>query len=153
MDWLSTTVILVEGQEVTLNTLDLPWIYQSGYRLSIGSHGYVVLGGDFLLHRLILGLRSGDPLCGDHINQDKLDNRSANLRKVTQQENKFNIHEAQCNSKTGLRGVVKLGGKYRATIMTERRQVHLGYFVTKEEARAAYLEAKAILHKVKDHVS
>jgi hypothetical protein len=35
-----------------------------------------------------------------------------------------------------------------AYIKVNRKQIHLGYYDTKEEARAAYLAAKAIYHVI-----
>jgi hypothetical protein len=40
-------------------------------------------------------------------------------------------------------GVSRRGNRYRAKIMVNYRPVHLGYFATAEEARAAYAEAAA----------
>jgi hypothetical protein len=42
------------------------------------------------MHRVILGLKYGDPLQGDHINGDRLDNRRENLRACTQAQNAQN---------------------------------------------------------------
>ncbi len=55
------------------------------------------------LHRFILNARPHEII--DHINHDGLDNRSANLRIVTNSENMQNRNGANRNSKTGVRGV------------------------------------------------
>lgn len=88
----------------------------------------------FLLHREILGLEHGDPLRGDHINRNPLDNRRANLRVATQSQNAQN-----CNDKGGssrFRGVSRKGSKWRAYGNLDNRFHHLGYFEDEEDAAA-----------------
>lgn len=47
------------------------------------------------------------------------------------------------NSTTGIKGVAKTrNGKYRAHITVRRKQIHLGIFETKEEAKYARAEAE-----------
>jgi hypothetical protein len=74
-------------------------------------------------------------------------NRIANLRDVTQSINAQNIKKANADSKTGVLGVTRYkGGKYRALIMINGRNKHLGLFDTAEQAHNAYLETKRIYH-------
>lgn len=68
----------------------------------------------------------------DHINKDSLDNRWANLREATHQENCQNRRFSR--SKSGVHGVGLHNGKWRARINGD----HIGYFKTVEEASAAY---------------
>lgn len=75
----------------------------------------------------------------DHKNGVPNDNRISNLRDCTQLEN------CQNNKAKGVH-YVKLRGNWQAKIMYKRKIHHLGTFKTEEEARAAYLEAKAKLH-------
>lgn len=84
----------------------------------------------------------------DHINGDKSDNRLANLREVTDAENKQNIRRARGNSRVGLLGVCfhKGAGKYMAQIGLGRARRYLGLFATAAEAHEAYLRAKRDLH-------
>jgi len=51
------------------------------------------------------------------------------------------------NSGTGVRGVSKLGGRYRAYISLRRKRQYLGIFVTLEDAAAARKEAERRLYK------
>jgi hypothetical protein len=53
------------------------------FRWHLSSSGYARSKKGGLMHRLILGLKPGDPRQGDHINGDRLDNRRENLRVVT----------------------------------------------------------------------
>lgn len=84
----------------------------------------------------------------DHINGDKLDNRIANLRVLTNAENKQNQRRAYANNRTGRLGVSydSRNGKWRARIMLDGRSKSLGYFPTPDAASAAYEAAKMELH-------
>lgn len=96
-------------------------------------------------HRLAWRLYYGEwPPSGmqiDHINGDRGDNRIANLRLATAQQNRMN--EA---SRTGLPKGVRLWKKgnyarWQARIKKDRKSKHLGYFDTIEDAHAAYMRA------------
>ena len=73
----------------------------------------------------------------DHANGDRADNRWANLREATRQQNQRNK-----NSKlgaSGVRGVKRLPtGKWRACITVDRKSIHLGCFSEIDAAKAAY---------------
>ena len=95
-------------------------------------------GKCYLAHRVVWLLTHGEWPDGqiDHINQNKTDNRPANLRVVTSQVNNQNKMLSIVNSKTGLLGVAEYKGKYRASAVnpTTRKTVYLGLFKTIEEA-------------------
>ena len=78
----------------------------------------------------------------DHINGSRDDNRITNLRDVTNQENQFNQTKAR-----GYR-LDKRSGKYKARICLNKKEIHLGYFSTEQEAKEAYLQAKIKYHKI-----
>ncbi len=100
-------------------------------------------------HRLVWMWHHGEWPHGeiDHINGDGFDNRIANLRLVDRFENAQNVKDLSTN-KLGLRGVCYIPSrrKYRATIRANGKCTTLGHFETAEEARSAYLLARAILH-------
>jgi hypothetical protein len=84
----------------------------------------------------------------DHINGDRTDNRIANLRAATRQEN--------CQNLVTKQGVIrghmavhrhKKWRKWQARICVNYKRINLGMFDTPEEAYQAYLAAKAKLHK------
>jgi hypothetical protein len=76
----------------------------------------------------------------DHINCDKSDNRIANLRETTPRLNCMN-QNARRDNKTGLKGVIKKGNKFRAHITYNYQKRWLGYFDSPEEAHEAYKRA------------
>lgn len=92
------------------------------------------------MHRQILGLEEGNPLTGDHINHDTLDNRRANLRVATKQEQQYNIRISQVN-KTGFKGVSVDKGRFRARIRIDKKEFLLGYYSSPEEAHIVYCKA------------
>jgi len=99
-------------------------------------------------HRLAWIISNGDipeHLRIDHINRNRSDNRLCNLRLVTHMENCHNQTLKSINT-SGYPGVNKKNKKWRARIKANYKNIHLGYFDTKEEAYQAYLDAKKIYH-------
>jgi hypothetical protein len=103
------------------------------------------------MHRVILEQMLGRPLKRteqvDHINGAGLDNRRGNLRLASHAENMRN-RGAKRNNTSGYKGVSfhRQRQKWRAQIMIDGRETHLGYFLTPEEAHAAYCEAAERYH-------
>ena len=94
-------------------------------------------------HRIVWAIiKREDPLKLqiDHINENKLDNKIANLRKATRRQN-------ACNQKA-VKGYYfhKRFKKWVALIRSGDKKIHIGYFGTEEQAREAYLRAKEKLH-------
>ena len=113
------------------------WCIANGYAHSnsptINGKRYTVLG-----HRLII--KAPKELQVDHINGNRADNRKSNLRIVNTQQNHHNRTKAKGYSWN------KQKKKYVARITLNAQLIHLGYYETKAEARAAYLEAKKKYH-------
>lgn len=84
----------------------------------------------------------------DHYNGVLDDNRISNLRDVSQSVNMQNRQNARRSGSSGEIGVhwVKQRNKWSAQISINGKSTYLGYYVTKEEARAAYRAAKKIHH-------
>lgn len=89
------------------------------------------------MHRLIMG---GDVAMVDHINRNRLDNRRENLRPANPHLNAANVGVSKRNT-SGYKGVSKSGKRWRARIMVEGKEIHLGMYDTPEEAAEAYNEA------------
>lgn len=111
----------------------------------LGSSGYrYIKFGQKLYreHRLafefIYGVR---PKEVDHINGDRADNRIANLRAATHQQNLANCKNRK-NNTSGKKGVHKhKDGRWRARISVDGKSIHLGLFTSLDEAHAAYVGA------------
>ena len=115
--------------------------HHSGY-LSI-----YVLGRSYQAHRLAWFWMTGRwPSEVDHRNGIKSDNKWANLREVDRSANNQNKRRAQRNNRTGLLGVGKDRGGYRARIWLGGKNKHLGTFASADAAHSAYLRAKRQLH-------
>lgn len=111
-----------------------------------------VAGQGRLAHRLAWLYVHGEwPNIIDHKNGDRSDNRIANLRNVSHQEN-VEARRLRATNSSGYLGVIfdhahPTAMKYRASIMFQARRIPLGRFRTAEEASAAYHGAKIILHR------
>lgn len=83
----------------------------------------------------------------DHINGVRSDNRLENLRLATRHENMRNAKRKRTN-KSGLKGVSWSAEcrKWRACIVRGGKTVHLGVFVDKQDAYAAYCKAALDTH-------
>lgn len=95
----------------------------------------------YLAHRLAWLYMTGEfPTCEiDHINRNPLDNRWCNLRLATSTQQKANT-KVHRDTYSGLKGVswFKRDSKWRAYGRRGDKQIHLGYFDSKEEAYEAY---------------
>ena len=123
----------------------------AGYK---NPNGYIYIAIDYkryLAHRLVWLYIYGEfPVNQiDHINEIRDDNRIVNLRLATDLENKHNQSSPRTNTTSGYLGVGWHKGekKWRARIMVNGKQKHLGYFDTAEEASAVYLAVKRELHQ------
>lgn len=84
------------------------------------------------MHQLL----TGNPLT-DHINHDGLDNRRENLRMATRRENLRNQRPIRAGT-SQYKGVGRTGGRWRARIKIDGREINLGRFATEIEAACAY---------------
>lgn len=118
------------------------------------SHGYSMIFIEwtrYSAHRLAWFYMTGEWPSGpiDHRDGVKDNNRWSNLRAVTQGVNLQNQRTARRNNRTGLLGVGRADSEtnpFRARIVLDGKERHLGCFKTADEASAAYLTAKRELH-------
>jgi hypothetical protein len=152
----STRLIpLTQGKFAVVDAADYEWLSQwkwyasyqrttgrwYAYRASyIGKKKY-----NIAMHRVILNAPHG--LKVDHVDGDGLHNRHDNIRLATICQNRFN-RGPQRNNTSGIKGVSwnKETGKWQAFIGVNGKQTHLGLFVDKLDAAAAYAEAAKRLH-------
>lgn len=117
-------------------------INASGYRIirtHKGRHG---------AHRLAFLLMTGAMPAGDvdHINGSRADNRWCNLRAVSRAVNMQNLRKAHKDSQTGILGVTRHRGRYRAQIGIGGKLKYLGLYDCPKLAHAAYVAHKRLLH-------
>jgi len=112
----------------------------AGYMSKDGYLLVKVLCKTYKAHRLVWLYVHGEWPQGqiDHINRDRSDNRIANLRDVSHQQNQQNASRRWDNT-SGYPGVCwhKPSGKWAASISYSKKQKHLGLFTDINEAVAA----------------
>ena len=99
-----------------------------------------IQGRSVSAHRAVHYLATGEwPPMVDHRNGNTRDNVPSNLRSSDQQQNQHNRKgRGYCWDKRV--------GRWLASISLDGRSRFLGHYDTPEEARSAYLQAKAVLH-------
>ena len=75
----------------------------------------------------------------DHEDENKHNNAFSNLRKATRGQNKSN-QGARKDNRLGIKGVCKMGNRYKAQIRKNGKTYHIGNYATPEEAHKAYCE-------------
>jgi len=128
------------GAIILIDDGDREWL--SRWRWSLTNSGYPHASSG-LIHRLITGAKKGEYV--DHVNGDKLDNRRANLRLATQQQNQRNRRRAKSKTSSQFKGVFwdKDKRKWRVRIVSRQsgRLLHLGYFEDEMVAAKVYDDA------------
>lgn len=109
---------------------------------TINRTGYLVVGIDrryYYVHRIIWKLVTGDDPIDqiDHRDGNRLNNRLANFRPVSNRANIWNS-KLRVDNQSGYKGVHYKRGRWRA-VLTGRG--HLGCFTTKEQAAQVWREA------------
>lgn len=132
-------ITLKHGEIAVIDDEDYPLV--AGYKWRLNQDGYAVSHEGTIspktifMHRLVNKTPPGE--ITDHIDQDRLNNRRANLRTASKALNSFNskIHS---RNRSGYRGVSWHAGKWRACIVVGGRQESLGRFDDPAEASRAY---------------
>ena len=131
------TIKLTQGKVALVDNEDFSylsqwsWCYNKGYAVRSLNPGKV------RMHRLINNTPDG--FVTDHIDHNKLNNQRINLRTANSSQNISNskIHKDNVH---GFKGIVWSGlrNKWKARIIVNRKEIHLGLFQTKKEAAEAY---------------
>lgn len=114
------------------------------YTTSKGKEYVKSAKGNIALHRYLLNAPEGKVV--DHINGNTRDNTLENLRICTHTENMYNSKLYSSNT-SGVKGVYKVGNKYRAIITVNTKDKHLGMFDTIEEATEVRKQAERLYFK------
>jgi HNH endonuclease/AP2 domain len=134
------------------------WRLRPNRRIKVGdvagsrdSGGYIairVLGRLNQAHRLAWLYTYGVWPDGhiDHIDGIRTNNSIANLRDVTHRINLQNQRQASSNNTHGFLGVSRNGNRWKAQIMVNGKNIHIGSHDSPELAHAAYIAAKRALH-------
>lgn len=137
---------LPSGVVALVDDADHEALSQTAWRLFMtkGRQLYAITDHGVLMHRLLTNAVKGTLV--DHVNQDGLDNRRANLRHLTPSQAQLTNRSRTVRRTPAIRfkGVSLIEGRtrpWRATISVEGKQEFLGYHLTDEEAAKAYDQA------------
>lgn len=150
------TVELSKGQWATVDDEDFERVNALVWHAITGKagnfyarHTFPRMNGirkSIYLHRFVLNIEDDDVRKVDHKNGDGLDNRSENLRIVSNRENCRNKHRLRSNNESGYRCVHKMKKDtpkpfWSYIKLSNGKRKYLGSFVTAEEAAKAFDEA------------
>lgn len=154
------TINLTKGKSCIIDDEDYELVSSMKWYAKFNGRFYAVnesKNSRVFMHRLIAGVKHAE-LDVDHINRNTLDNRRANLRIVTRQQNLFNVPKRK-NCVSVYKGVCrdKSGKRWRARISVSGETYHLGVFELETDAARAYNRAAvkhfgefAFLNEIKD---
>ncbi len=144
----SDIYITIPIQKTTLRAkidlADYKRVIQYKWWLTQFGHAYTNIKNRFVyLHRLVTNFAKH--LHVDHINNNKLDCTSVNLRPATQHQNLLNKSRKICNNSkykgVWIRKSLFNGNRYQAHIFHEGKNITLGTFDYEVDAAIAYNEA------------
>lgn len=142
------TIPLTKGRFTLIDDEDFVLISINKWHLTASGYAgrAIVFNGKqkvLMLHRYLNKTPDGKQT--DHINRNKLDNRKANLRTVTNAENRFNTGMGK-NNTSGYKGVVAgYKGKWVAQTKSGGQYIYLGCYDTPEQAHKIYVDYVANL--------
>jgi len=144
---MTRTILLTRGKVATVDDADYVWLSQ--WKWFTHSNGYAVRNtrlsedrprGIVYMHREIVGASAEVEV--DHRDRDKLNNQRHNLRACTTAENQQN-RAPRAGRDSHYKGVRWDADRrrWRARIVINGKEQHLGRFGTEEDAARAYDEA------------
>lgn len=108
----------------------------SKYEWHLDTNGYAVRRATIFMHREIIN--TPEDLYTDHVNGKGLDNRKANLRWCTSQQNSQNRQTSSRNKTSIYKGVTRSGGKWQSEIRLDGKLYYIGKFDKERHAAMAY---------------
>lgn len=137
-------VELTKGKIALIDAESLGAVSRYAWQCSDENYARARVGRKMIsMHRLILlGENSEENVLVDHINQNTLDNRKANLRRATRSNNQANRSKRKTKS-SQYKGVSWHAQckRWRAYISVDNKRKSLGLFVDEVEAAKAYDKA------------
>ena len=138
-------ISLTKGQQTKVDDTDFDWLNKSKWQASWSrtTRSYYAVRSVRASSGKRSRLRMHTVIAGfprpDHINGDTLDNQRRNLRPATRSQNGANARISKRNT-SGFKGVSwhKQVKKWVAKIRVNRKLLHLGLFVSAEDAARAY---------------
>jgi hypothetical protein len=120
-------------------------IQTSGNRTNYRYIAITIYGVEYAAHRIAVLIMTGEfpprDVQIDHRDRSSFNNKWENLKRTTNIENQWNRGPNKKN-KLGLKGVVRRGKNYRASITIASKRFHLGTYISPELAAAAYRRAE-----------
>ena len=131
-------IALTKGKFAIVDAADFEWLNQHKWYYCVTSAGGAYAarrskGTNLLMHRVIMQTPKG--MVVDHINHNGVDNRRANMRNCTAQQNEYN--KPPRGGRSRFKGVYPHRDKWQAAIKHNGRTHHLGLFKTETEAARA----------------
>jgi hypothetical protein len=126
---------LTQGKVTLIDDEDYEKVHQ--FKWSVDGGGYAANRKHRALHRFIMNAPKGMEV--DHIDGDLLNNQKSNLRLCTHAQNMMN-QKLPITNTSGYKGTCynKANKQWRAYISSGNKQIHIGYYKTKELAAIAY---------------
>ena len=129
------------GIDIILDDNCPGWITKE--RIFVTKHGYATFSaphriGFKFVHHAVVGTKTDLYTTVDHINMNKLDNRSANLRVIPKSLNQINKGKNKGSYNSRFKGVATLRMYWRAYININKVRHELGTFDTEVDAARAY---------------
>lgn len=135
------SIPLSKGMIALIDEADVPLV--SGHAWSAGHerNSWYAMAWDsqrsVRMHRLILGLRPGDPHV-DHVDTNGLNNQRANLRVASRAQNGMNRRVQPHSSRFKGVSLFRRTGRWMASITVDGEQRYLGSFASEIDAADAY---------------
>lgn len=150
------TLPLTCGLEAIVDDQDYEWASFESWHANFprkGSKPYARNGGGVYLHTKILGVPVRTQV--DHRNGDTLDCRRKNLRRATPAQNKQGFRKKREGLTSSFRGVRwnHRRQKWSAQIGVEYLSIHLGTFLSEQDAAHAYDKAARFHFKEFAHLN